>query len=68
MMAVGRGGLTSGWVNGAQWDPGSYRINYRVAELYYRRGRCGTARSYARQAASLFPHAAPARRIVNGCE
>jgi O-antigen ligase len=67
MITVGRGGMTAGWVDGASWDPGSYRINLRVAELYYRRGRCSTARSYARRAAGLFPHAAAARRIVRDC-
>jgi O-antigen ligase len=67
MMTVGRGGMTAGWVNGAAWDPGSYRINLRVAELYYRRGRCATARSYARRAEGLFPHAAQQKRILNGC-
>jgi hypothetical protein len=68
MMTVGRGGMTAGWVDGALWDPGSYRINLRVAELYYRRGRCGTARSYARRAVGLFPHSPAARRIVRGCQ
>ena len=67
MMTVGRGGMTAGWVNGAALDPGSYRINLRVADLYYRRGRCGTARTYARRAAGLFPHASAARRIVRDC-
>jgi O-antigen ligase len=67
MMTVGRGGMTAGWVNGAAWDPGSYRINLRVAELYYRRGRCSTARSYARRAEGLFPHAPQPKRILNGC-
>jgi len=68
MTAVGRGGLTAGWVEGANWDPGSYRINYRVAELYSRRGRCSIARSYARQAVSLFPHSPQAKRIARNCD
>jgi len=68
MTAVGRGGLTAGWVEGANWDPGSYRINYRVAELYSRRGRCSIARSYARQAVSLFPHSPQAKRIARYCD
>lgn len=68
MSAVGRGGMTAGWVTGALWDPGSYRINYRVAELYSRRGRCSFARPYARQAVSLFPHSPQARRIVRSCD
>jgi amino acid transporter len=68
MSAVGRGGMTAGWVTGALWDPGSYRINYRVAELYSRRGRCSFARPYARQAVSLFPYSPQARRIVRNCD
>jgi hypothetical protein len=68
MTAVGRGGLTAGWVEGAMWDPGSYRINYRVAELYSRRGRCSIARNYARQAVSLFPHSPQARRVARSCD
>jgi O-antigen ligase len=67
MISVGRGGMTAGWVSGAALDPGSYRINLRVADLYYRRGRCGTARGYARRAVGLFPHASAPRRILNGC-
>ena len=67
MMTVGRGGKTAGWVNGAELDPGSYRINLRVADLYYRRGHCGTARGYARRAELLFPHAPAPKRILNGC-
>jgi O-antigen ligase len=68
MSAVGRGGLTRGWVTGAMWDPGSYRINLRVAELYSRRGRCSVARGYARQAVSLFPNSPEAKRIARNCD
>jgi hypothetical protein len=68
MTSVGRGGMTAGWVNGALWDPGSYRINLRVADLYYRRGHCSAARGYARRAVSLFPNAPAARRIARNCE
>lgn len=68
MSMVGRGGLTAGWVSGAMWDPGSYRINLRVAQLYSRRGHCNVARSYARQAVSLFPNSPEARRIRRSCE
>lgn len=67
MITVGRGGKTAGWVNGAELDPGSYRINLRVADLYYRRGHCGIARGYARRAGGLFPHALAPKRILNGC-
>ena len=68
MTAVGRGAYTAGWVTGAMWDPGSYRINLRVAELYSRRGHCSVARGYARQALSLFPHSPEARHLARGCE
>lgn len=67
MWTVGRGGLTASWVSGAMWDPGSYRINIRVAELYSRRGHCSVARPYARRAAELFPLAPQARRIRQSC-
>jgi hypothetical protein len=68
MSVVGRGGLTANWVTGAMWDPGSYRINLRVAQLYSRRGHCSVARVYARQASQLFPLAPEARRIRQRCE
>ena len=67
MSYVGRGGLTAGWVTGAMWDPGSYRINLRVAELYTRRGHCSLARGYARRAVSLFPNSPQAKRIARSC-
>jgi hypothetical protein len=68
MTAVGRGAYTAGWVTGAVWDPGNYRINLRVAELYSRRGHCSVARGYAAQAVSLFPHSPQAKRILRTCE
>ncbi|PYO46733.1 MAG: hypothetical protein DMD72_11990 [Gemmatimonadetes bacterium] len=68
MTSVGQGGLTAGWVTGASWDPGSYRINLRVAELYSRRGRCSVARGYARQAVSLFPNSPEAKRVARNCD
>jgi O-antigen ligase len=68
MTSVGRGGMTAGWVSGATWDPGSYRINLRVADLYSRRGHCSVARGYARRAVSLFPNAPAARRVARSCE
>jgi O-antigen ligase len=68
MTSVGRGAYTAGWVTGALWDPGNFRINLRVAELYSRRGHCSVARGYARQAVSLFPHSPQAKRIQRSCE
>lgn len=67
MNAVGKGGRTAGWVSAARLDPGSYRINQRVAELYANRGQCGRARPYARRAVALFPSSPPARRIARRC-
>jgi len=67
MWQVGEGGLRAGWMRGALWDPGSYRINARVAELYANRGQCSAARAYARRARDLFPNAAAPRRILRRC-
>jgi O-antigen ligase len=67
MAAVGQGGQTAGWVRGAAWDPGSYRINLKVAQLYARRGKCKSARPYAHRASQLFPSSPAARRVVRQC-
>jgi O-antigen ligase len=64
---VGTGGLRAGWTAAAVWDPGSYRINQRVAELHANRGRCPAARTYARRAQELFPNAPAPRRILQRC-
>jgi O-antigen ligase len=68
MSAVGRGGQTAGWVAAAVWDPGSYRINQRVAELYANRGNCEKARPYVRRAVGLFPSSPSARRLARRCD
>lgn len=67
MSSVGLGGRTAGWVAAARWDPGSYRINQRTADLYANRGQCGKARTYARRALGLFPSSPPARRTARRC-
>lgn len=67
MTIVGRGGVTSNWVNGAAWDPGSYRLNTRAAELLANKGKCSKARPLARQANKLFPSAYSPRRILRRC-
>lgn len=67
MSAVGTGGRTSGWVAGAFWDPGSFRINQRIADIYSGRGQCKRAIPFARQAAQLFPNSGPARRALRRC-
>jgi O-antigen ligase len=67
MTIVGRGGQTASWVRAAEWDPGSYRLNARVAQLYENRGRCARALPFARRAVSLFPSSAPAKRLLRRC-
>ncbi|HZK78625.1 MAG TPA: O-antigen ligase family protein, partial [Gemmatimonadaceae bacterium] len=67
MTVIGYGGQTANWARGAAWDPGSYRINARVAELYANRGRCAKARPFAKQAARLFPSAVTPKRVLRRC-
>ena len=67
MTIIGRGGQTANWVRGAAWDPGSYRINSRVAELYANRGKCANARPFAKQATQLFPSALSPKRVLRRC-
>lgn len=67
IITVGNGGTRAGWIAGSAWDPGSYRINLKVAELYASRGRCGPSRRYARRALGLFPYAAAPRRVLLSC-
>ncbi len=67
MSSVGTGGRTVGWVAGALWDPGSYRINQRVADIYATRGQCRRAIPFARQAVSLFPNSGPAKSALRRC-
>jgi O-antigen ligase len=51
----------------AGYDPGSYRIQLRAAELQASRGMCPAARVNAQNAVSLFPHAQAARQILARC-
>jgi hypothetical protein len=67
MVVVGTGGRTAGWVAGAQWDPGSYRINQRLGDIYSNRGQCAKARPYIRQALEHVPSSPPARRLARRC-
>jgi hypothetical protein len=67
MVSVGTGARTAGWVAGAQWDPGSYRINQRLGDINANRGNCAKARPYIRQALDLFPSSPPARRLARRC-
>lgn len=67
LSSVGTGTRTAAWAAAARLDPGSYRINQRLADIYAGRGQCGKARPYSRQALSLFPNSPPARRTARRC-
>ena len=51
----------------AALDPGSYRLQLRVAEAHLARGDCARARPRARAARDLFPSAAAPKRIIANC-
>jgi O-antigen ligase len=51
----------------ASYDPGSYRIQLRAAEVQAARGYCRLAYHNAMRAVSLFPHAAAAQAILARC-
>jgi hypothetical protein len=67
IQTVQEGGTIASWVNAAKWDPGSYRIALRAAELQANRGRCPAARVHAQRARELFPNAAAPRRVLRRC-
>jgi O-antigen ligase len=51
----------------ALFDPGSFRINMRLAESYAARGDCRHVRQYAGAARELFPNAAGPKRLLRRC-
>jgi hypothetical protein len=51
----------------ARFDPGSYRIQIRLAELYSRRGNCAGVRESAGNAHALFPDAPQPKRLLRQC-
>jgi O-antigen ligase len=51
----------------ATFDPGSYRIQMRLAQGYLARGDCARAKTAARSARELFPNAGEPRRILASC-
>jgi O-antigen ligase len=51
----------------AQLDPGSYRIEVRLATGYVNRGNCTRARAHASRALALFPNAPAPKRILREC-
>ena len=65
--SVANGVTRAGWYDAAFWDPGSYRIALRAAELRASRGQCASARDHAQRASDLFPNAAAPKRILRQC-
>lgn len=51
----------------AMFDPGSYRIQKRLAELYINKGNCRAGVKAARKAAELFPAAPEPKRLLRRC-
>ena len=51
----------------AVFDPGSYRINMRLAESYGSRGDCAHVRQYAGAARELYPNAPEPKRLLRRC-
>jgi len=51
----------------ALFDPGSYRINIRLAASYASRGDCVHVRQYAGAARELFPNAVEPKRLLRRC-
>ena len=51
----------------ADLDPGSYRIQMRLADLYAQERACGRARVHAKSAQALFPSAPAPRHVLAGC-
>jgi len=51
----------------ALFDPGSFRINMRLAESYAARGDCKHVRQYAGVARELYPNAVGPRRLLRRC-
>jgi len=51
----------------ALFDPGSYRINMRLAQGFASRGDCVRVRRYAGAARELFPNAPEPRRLLKRC-
>lgn len=67
MATYGQGGRYADVEQAARLDPGSYRIQTRLAQLALRRGRCAVVRAHAGAARELFPHAREPRRLLADC-
>ena len=51
----------------ARLDPGSYRIQMRLASLYSARGNCEGVRRAAGAARAMYPAAPDPRRLLRNC-
>ena len=51
----------------ARLDPGSYRIQMRLASLYSARGNCDGVRRAAGAARAMYPAAPDPRRLLRNC-
>ena len=58
---------TGAYVRASMADPGSYRIQLRIAQLGAGRGRCDLVRRYAIRAHELFPAAPEPIRLLGAC-
>jgi O-antigen ligase len=66
-MALFSTGRASTIARAGELDPGSYRIQLRLAELARQRGRCAAVRTHAGAAAALMPEAPAPRRLLAAC-
>ena len=60
-------GHVADMVQAARYDPGSYRIQIRLAEVYAGRGRCDLVRRHAQNARELYPAAPEPGRLLRHC-
>lgn len=61
------GGRASRLAQAARLDPGSYRVQLRMAQLQAERGDCAGVRRYGERARALHPVAAEPRRLLRAC-
>ena len=67
MQTFGSGQRLSSVQRSSMLDPGSYRIQLRLAILALNSHGCTMARPYARRAAGMLPSAGAPRRLLERC-
>ena len=67
MATVTESSRTAALERATLFDPGSYRLQMRLAEAYQNSGRCDRARPPARDARDLFPMAILPRELLSQC-